>query len=83
MNVRRHNVSRGKGVYIHFAQLMGAVTSHTAHQRTPHAFLMPPWNTAEHIGSVSSNLLRPESRKVCFGHKERVDNTEWLRVYSE
>jgi hypothetical protein len=59
------------------------VTSHTAHQRTPYAFLMLPWSTAEHIGSVSSNFVRLESRTVCFGNKERVDNTEWLCVYSE
>jgi hypothetical protein len=62
---------------------MKAVTSHTAHQRTPHAFLMPPWSTAEHIGSVSSNFVWPESRTVCFGNKEMVDNIEWLCIYCE
>ena len=79
----RSSVRLEKGVYIHLTQLMGAVTSHTAHQRTPYAFLMPPWSTAEHIGSVSSNFVRLESRTVCFGNKERVDNIEWLCIYSE
>lgn len=78
MNDRRHIVRRGKGVYIHFTQLVGAVKSQKAHQRAPYAFLMPPWSTAEHIGSVSSNFVRPESRAICFGNKERVEDIPWL-----
>ena len=83
MEDSRSSVRLEKGVYIHLTQLMGAVTSHTAHQRTPYAFLMPPWSTAEHIGSVSSNFVRPESRTVFFGNKERVDKIQWLCIYSE
>lgn len=83
MNDRRHILRRGKGLYIHFAQLLGAVPTHTAHQRTPYALLMPPWSTAEHIGSVSSNFVRPESRTVCFGNKERVDDIAWVFSYFE